>query len=201
MSEPRRHAVVLALAVGLLVVLYTTRPTWHWAFGAGVFAAARWLDPAVGKRAGAPRAWLVTTLVLAAVGLWLGPERRSIAGCSVSTAGAMAAFTMASRAVGLVLLGSTAAALYPASRALARLRRTRLRRFAEVLLVALELVPSLVTALTAASAASRARFPRPWQAPRRAFETFVFAVEHASALADAMARGLSAPDQAKRSPS
>jgi hypothetical protein len=102
---------------------------------------------------------------------------------SISAAGALAATTMTARALGLVLLGSAAGALYPAERALARLRRTRLRRFAEVLVVALDLVPSLIDALRAA----RARMG--------IFETFVFAVEHASTLADTVARRLSAPEE------
>jgi hypothetical protein len=192
-SDTRRHTVSLLLAAGLLAALYAAPTTWHAPIGIAVFVAARVVDPVVGKRLGAPRRWLATTVVLAAVGLWLGPRDGRLAEQPISVAGALAAATMAARAIGLVLLGSAAGALYPAERALTRLRRTRLRRFAEVLVVALDLVPSLIGALNAARADFAVRFPGAKRAPRRAFETFVFAVEHASALADSVARRLSAP--------
>lgn len=189
-GETRRHAVVLVIAGGLLAALYVTPPAWHAGLGVAVFGAATWLDPKVAKRSGRPLRWLGTAVVLAAAGLWLGPGDLRVRGHALSVAGALAATTMVSRAIGLVLLGSAAGALYPAERALARLRRTRFHRFAEVLVVALELVPSLLAALEAARKESASRWPGLRGAPRRIFEAFVFAVEHASALADSVARRL-----------
>jgi hypothetical protein len=188
-----RRAAILLLAAGLLAGLYVAPPAWHAAMGIAAFAAARWGDPRIGKRVGGPRRWLATTVVLGAIGLWLGPRDGDVAGVPVSAAGGLAAATMVGRALGLVLLGLAAGALYPAARALARLRRTRLRRFAEVLLVALDLVPSLIAALTAAHADLASRSPGWRGVPRRVFGTFIFAVEHASALADTTAHRLSAP--------
>lgn len=179
----RRHAAALIGAAGLLGGVYAAPARWHAVMGAAVFAAVWAVDPVVAGRVGAPRRWLVTTAVLAAIGLWLGPADGKLAGTAISAAGALAATTMTARALGLVLLGSAAGALYPAERALGRLRRTRLRRFAEVLVVALELVPSLIEALRTA------------RAKMGIFETFVFAVEHASALADTVAERLSAAEE------
>ncbi|MFO0592653.1 MAG: hypothetical protein U0441_34230 [Polyangiaceae bacterium] len=190
MSEKRRHAAVLVLAAGLLAALYVTRPEMHAGLGIAMLGLAAVLDPKVAKRSGRPLRWLGTAIVLAAVGLWLGPGDMRVRGHAISLAGALAATTMVSRAIGLVMLGSAAGALYPAERALARLRRTRFRRFAEVLVVALELVPSLLGALETARRESAARRPGLRGFPGRILETFVFAVEHASALADSVAQRL-----------
>lgn len=195
MSDKARHSLVFGLAVGLLGGLLVTRPAWHAALGVAAFLCTLALDPAVAKRAGAPRRWLMTALVLAAIGAWIGPGAQRMGSLSISTTGALAATTMVSRAVGLVLLGAAALALFPPERAFARLRGTRLRRFTEVVVIALDLAPSLVTALEGARADIGAREPGVGRAPKRAFELLVFAIMHASKLADSVASRLASDAQ------
>lgn len=195
MSDGARHGVVVLLGAGLLGALFVTRAAFHGPLGALALTAALLLDPAASRRAGAPRRWVMTALLLGLVGLWLGPRDAHLGRFDISLQGALAATTMVSRAIGIVLLGAGVGALYPPARALGRLRGTRFRRFAEVLLVALDLAPSLVTTLESARREVAAQHPGLLRAPRRLFETFVIAVLHATTLADSVARGLASGEQ------
>lgn len=197
MSERARHALVLALGAGLLAALFVTRAPWHGPLGAIALGAAITLDPAVAKRVGAPRRWAVTALVLALVGLWLGPRDAHLGRFDISVQGALGAATMVSRAIGIVLLGAGAGALHPPERALRRLGSTRFRRFAEVLVIAIDLAPSLIAALEQARRENAAQHPGVRGLPRRAFATFVTAVCHATGLADAVARDLSSSGETR----
>jgi hypothetical protein len=190
-TDRRRHVAVAALALVLIGTLIATPARWHLACGALAFVVMWLIDPPLRRGVGAPRRWLGTTFLLVAVGVWLGPRDASLLGHGVSMSGALAATTMVARALALVSLGSAALALYPPSRAVGRLRGTRLERLGEVLLVALGLVPSLIAALRGARVGIVQQNPGWARAPRRAFATAVFAVEHAATLADSVARDLS----------
>jgi hypothetical protein len=185
---------MLALAAALLVSLAIARPVIHGPLGASAFVLALALDREVARRIGAPRRWLATAVVLVAIGLWLGPRSAPLGPIAISREGALAATTMVSRAIGIVLLGAAFGALVPAERALGRLRGTRLRRFAEVLVIAMDLLPSLLATLEGARADILAREPGLRRAPRRAFELLVLVIVHASTLADSVASRLSRGD-------
>lgn len=195
MTDRRRHVAVAGFALALIGALIATPARLHLACGAVAFGAMWLIDPPLRRGIGAPRRWFGTTLLLVAVGAWLGRPDASLLGHAVSGSGALAATTMVARALALVSLGSAALALYPPSRAVVRLRGTRLERLGEVLLVALGLVPSLIAALSGARAGIILRNPGWSRAPRRAFETAVFAVEHAATLADSVARDLSMKEE------
>ncbi len=183
---------ILALSLALLVALSTTRAGLHAPLGLALVVLAFALDRGVARALGRPARWVVTGAVLALFGLWLGPRDAHLAGHAVSFAGALAATTMLARAAAIVLLGAAVMARFPPAEALARLRGTRGRRFAEVLVVALELVPTLVARLGEARREAEAQSPGLRHAPRRAFESLVAAVAHASALAESAADSLGA---------
>lgn len=193
MSSRGRHGAAIAAGLAVLPALVLLRPTWHAPVGLALFAAVRLVDPPLRRALGAPARWLVPTLVLALLGAWLGPPDARLLHHPVSLAGALAAATMVSRAVALLTVSSALMALVPPASWVARLRHTRFARLGEVVLVAVDLLPSLAGVLRAAHAESRKRAPGALRAPARLFEVFVIAMDHASSLADEIARDLSAP--------
>jgi hypothetical protein len=174
------------LAAALLVALFVTAPRWHAPLGASLFALAWFADPVLRRPLGAPRRWLATGLVLALLGAWLGVPDAHLGGRAVSIAGALAATTMTTRGIALLTLSSGLMALAPPSTWVARLEGTRFARMGGALLVAVDLLPSLVSVLRSAHAEARMRSPGVRRAPARLFEVIVVAVGHASELADDM---------------
>lgn len=193
MSAPRRHCAALACAVALLTFVILAPDRWHLFAWCAAYAFVWFVDRPLRRGVGAARRWLVALAALGALGAWLGPKDSSVLGHAASLGGALAATTMVARAFALVTLSTSAMALYPPSRAVRRLSGTRLERVVEVLLIALDLVPSLIGELRQARARILAEEPGWPRTHRRLFATIVFAIEHAAGLAERIARDLAAP--------
>lgn len=190
MSERTQAKLVGAIGIAVIALLFVIDPRRHGALFGLAWAVSWTLAPALRNGLGRPARWAFLALVLLLAGGLLGPSDRSFHGVRLSLAGVFAAGTMLARAHGLVALSTGAMVLVPPARAIARLRGTRWSRIGEVILVALDLGPSLATALVEARAAQRERFPGLTRAPRRWFELAVFAVGHASNLAEQVAGDL-----------
>jgi hypothetical protein len=106
---------------------------------------------------------------------------------------------MVARAFGLVGLSRSVMALYPPARALERLTGKRFKRVGEVLLIAFNLLPSLIDALRQRYADIAVRNPGWWRIHRRLFNTIVFAIEHAANLAEGIAQDLTSSTDHKES--
>lgn len=185
---------LLAIALGAAaIVAGLLAPTWtHAPIALLLLLVARRLDESSRRRLGRPTRWLVALALFALAGAWLGPADARLFGHRVSAAGAWAAGTMLVRAVGLVVVSSALVAWFPPRRALARLRGTRAARLGEVIVVAVELTPTLIDALREASRRAHALHPGLLRTSTRLLWLIVFAVEHAAQLADAVASDLSA---------
>lgn len=185
---------LLAIAFGAAaIVAGLLAPAWtHAPIALVVLLLARSLDDSVKRRLGRPTRWLVALALFALAGAWLGPSDARLFGLRLSAAGAWAAGTMLARAVGLVVVSSALVAWYPPARAIERLRGTRAARLGEVILVAVELTPTLIDALSEASRKAREQHPGVLRVPTRLLSLVVYAVEHAAELADSVARDLAA---------
>lgn len=176
-----------AIAAGLLAPAWTHAP-----IALLSLLAARSLEGSLARRLGRPTRWLLALAAFALAGAWLGPSDARLLGHRVSAAGAWAAGTMLARAVGLVVVSSALVAWYPPGRAIARLRGTRAARLGEVIVVAVDLTPTLIDALREAGRRARESHPGLLGVPTRLLSLVVFAVEHAARLADSVARELGA---------
>ncbi|MCL2779061.1 MAG: energy-coupling factor transporter transmembrane protein EcfT [Polyangiaceae bacterium] len=203
MSERYQHILVLLLSVALLVFVFATPAQWHFVAWVGSFALARILAPTLRRGLGNFRRWLIALVVLAVLGAALGAKDKDSAivifGLTLSPSGALAATTMIARAFGLVGLSRSVMALYPPARAIRRLTGKRFKRVGEVLLIAFNLLPSLIDALRQGYADIAIRNPGWWRMPWRLFNTIVFAIEHAANLAENIAQDLASSTDHKES--
>ncbi len=193
----RGHAGVALVGSIALLAFVVAAPVWShgiaWALG---FVAARALAPELRRGLGSARQWGIALLALALLGALFGREDAKLASVPVSTEGALAATTMIARAFALVGLSTSLLVLYPPSRVLPRLAGTRLRRVGEVVLIAVELLPSLIVVLREARTEGSARHPR-WRVDRRLFGAMVLAIGHAADLADDLSRSLASSGERK----
>ncbi|MCL2725596.1 MAG: hypothetical protein FWD69_14275 [Polyangiaceae bacterium] len=190
MSERYQHILVLLLSAALLVFVFATPAQWHFVAWVGSFALARILAPTLRRGLGNFRRWLIALVVLAVLGAVLGKKEGTVWGLALSFSGALAATTMIARAFGLVGLSRSVMAIYPPARAIRRLTGKRFKRVGEVLLIAFNLLPSLIDALRQGYADIATRNPGWSRIPWRLFNTIVFAIEHAANLAENIAQDL-----------
>lgn len=188
----RRHVAVGVLGAGLLVSLVLVPAKVHGALATGVLMVAWFFDREVARGVGRPARWLGAIAVLIALGAWLGPKDVSLAGLRVSSVGAFAAVTMASRAVGILLVTSALTRSVVPRHLLSWLGKTRARSFAASVVVALRIAPELATLVRTHAAEQKRRAPGLRAAPGRWFEVLVASVAHASRLADDVSLELTA---------
>lgn len=158
-------AVLVALA--LLLALAIAPAPWHLPIGAAGWLGLRWAVPDVHRTTGRLRRWLQALAVLCLLGAAFGPVDHHIHTAGVSAAGALSGVTMVVRAFAIVALTSIASSALPIRRWAGRVRSPAARRVIEVVVVATNLVPVLLRALSTASSTLSERRPGLLQLPRR----------------------------------
>lgn len=191
-----KHFAVAALGVGLLLALYVLRSPsqtqLHGVLAVLAFAAAWTLDRQVARGLGRPARWLVVTAILIAFGAWLGTHDARWHGAGFSRSGALAGVTMASRAIGLLLVTSALSRSVAPARMLTWLGGTRAQPLAASVVVALRLAPELAEAVRIKAREAKQRAPGLLRAPSRWFDVLVAMVAHAASLSDEVSAELDA---------
>jgi len=182
-----RRALLVAVPVAVLGALGVLEPRWHLVVGVAAWLLLRLVGPDLARSVGRPSRWVGMLSVLALLGAWLGPADQRTAGVAWSSIGAWAGATMVVRAFAIVVLAATFTAAIPLRRWLVASRVPVLRRLCEVVVVATNLVPVLLRALSDARLSLRERRPGWRRLPRRLRLLSIHAVVRAANLAEAVA--------------
>jgi len=184
MTSPRG---ALAVALALLVAIAALPPLWHLPAGLIAWAMLRWLVHDVHRTMGRPRRWLQALVALCVLGALFGETNTELWSFPLSTDGALSGSTMVVRAFALVGLASVASAVLPLRRWAERIRHPAVRRLIEVVIIAANLVPVQLRALSTASATLRERRPGLRRLPARLWLLAVHCSVQAAMLAENVA--------------
>jgi hypothetical protein len=174
----------LGLVLALLVAVAALPAAWHLPMGIAVWALLRLGAPDLHRTLGRPGRWLKSLVVLCALGACFGTADLSV---GLSTSGALSGATMVVRAFALVALGTLASSALPVRRWSERVRHPAVRRLIEVVVVAANLVPVELRALSTAASALRDRRPGPLGLPKRMWLLAVHSSVRAAMLAESVA--------------
>lgn len=183
----RSASFALTALVALIVALVALPAPWHLPAGFAVWLALRLSVPDVHRAFGRPRRWLGLLAVLTLLGAWLGPADTQVIDLSLSQQGAFSGATMVVRAFALVALGSAISSALPLRRWMLRVRHPFARRLIEVVVIASNLVPVQLRALSTASAALGERRPGLLRFPTRLWLLSVHSSVRAAMLAESVA--------------
>jgi len=179
------------IAVGLLVALVLLPAVWHLPVGIAGWLVLRLTLPDVHRGFGRPRRWLSLLFVLCLLGAVFGPADQTAAFASVSFAwsksGALSGVTMVVRAFALVALFSVASSAFPLRRWIERINNPVVRRCLGVAMVATNLVPVQLRALSVASNNLKERRPGIRQLPKRMWLLATHSVLRSAMLAEGVA--------------
>ncbi|MFW5739660.1 MAG: hypothetical protein ACOC1F_04780 [Myxococcota bacterium] len=183
--KPTHRAMVLLAA--LLAALVALPPLWHLPAGAAVWVVLRGSVPDVHRAIGRPLRWMQVLVVLCLLGALLGPTEHQVLSVPVSQSGALSGATMVVRAFALIALASLASSVLPLRRWARNLRHPLARRLIEVVVIASNLVPVQLRALSTSSAALRERRPGLARLPKRLWLLSVHSSVRAAMLAENVA--------------
>jgi hypothetical protein len=176
------------VGASLVAVLVVSAPRWHFGGALAAWCTLFVLDPQGRRNVGRLRSWIAPALVLGLVGAWLGPPDARLFGARFSSAGALAAGTMIARSLAIVLVSSSLVDFARRLGLAERLRGPAAKRFAEVVGVAVALVPSIQASLRD----ERDARGRP-RRPRELFDLWVAVLVEASDTAHRVASAWSEP--------
>lgn len=182
-----RANAALALPVALLAALALAPPSWHLPAMLVAWALLRATAQDVQRSFGRLRRWALALVILCLLGAAFGPRDARLLSLAWSRAGALSATTMVARAFAIVSLTSLAASALPMRDWLRRARNPVVRRLLEVIIVASNLVPVQLRALSTASANLRERRPGLLKLPQRAWLLAAHASLRAALLAESVA--------------
>lgn len=177
----------LAVVVALLIALSVVPPAWHLPIGLAGWAALRWGARDVHRTMGQPRRWLQGLAAFCFLGALFGPADAELLSFGCSKSGALAGATMVVRAFALLALTSVVSSVVPLRRWTGRLRNPVARRLLEVVVVAANLAPVQLRALSTASVTLRERRPGLLRLPKRLWLLAVHSIVRAAMLAESVA--------------
>jgi hypothetical protein len=177
----------LVVAVALLVGLALTPPLWHLPLGVVGWLVLRWGARDVHRGLGRPWRWLQALVALSLLGAVFGSADAELLSVPFSKSGALSGATMVVRAFALVALTSLATSVLPVRRWVERIRHPAARRLVEVVVVAANLVPVQLNALTVASVTLKERRPGLVSLPSRLWLLAVHSSLRAAMLAESVA--------------
>lgn len=151
--------VALSVSLALLVGLSFVDPQWHLAMGIAGWFVIRVSARELARSVGRPVRWLQSLAFLCLLGALFGKSDSLSMSVSWSKSGALAGVTMVVRAFALVSLTSLASSVLPFRRWIDTIEHPVVRRLVEVLVIAANLVPVQLRALTVASANLQERRP------------------------------------------
>ena len=184
-SSPRRArvrvtALLAVLVAALLFVALVRAPVRaHGGAFALAYGVACLFGADLRKRIGGPKRWVFAVVVLASIGALVGPKDAHLLGRGYSSSASLAGVTMSARAFALVLASSGILLAFPPAELVTRIAEHRRPRLVRAALVALSLVPELVTTVRTSYAVARRERPRFWELPARLFACFVAIVRDA----------------------
>jgi hypothetical protein len=184
MNAPRTS---LFVAVALLATLELLPPQWHLPAGIAGWALLRWGVRDVHKSLGRPLRWLQGLICLCLLGTIFGPTDAHVLSIGVSKAGALSGTTMVVRMFAIVALTSLVSAAIPVRRWAGRIRNPAAQRVIEMVIVASNLVPVLLRALSTASSTLKQRRPGWSNLPKRLWLLAVHSSLQAAMLAENVA--------------
>lgn len=184
MTVPRLSLVV---AIALLVALAMLPPEWHLPVGIAGWALLRWGARDIHRTLGRPWRWLQALALLCLLGALFGTTDARMLSFGWSKSGALSGATMVVRAFALVALTSLASSALPLRRWTERVRNPVARRLIEVVVVAANLVPVQLRALSTASSTLKERRPGLLRLPRRLWLLAVHSSLRAAILAEGVA--------------
>jgi hypothetical protein len=182
-----RSAISLCAAAALLVAVEALPAPWHLPVAIVAWGVMRVCSPDVHAAFGRPGRWLIGLGSLAILGALLGGAQGAAGWPAALLTGAMSASSMIVRAFALVAIASVAASILPVRRWTQRARHPWVRKMMEVAVIAANLVPVQLRALSSASATLRERRPGIRRLPRRLWLLCVHSALCAAALAESVA--------------
>jgi len=177
----------LVVAIALLIALALVPPEWHLPLGIVGWALLRLGAPDVHRTLGRPWRWLQALAFLCLLGAIFGTTDSHVASVGWSKSGALSGPTMVVRAFALVALTSLASSVLPIRRWTERIRNPVARRLIEVVVVAANLVPVQLRALSCASSTLKERRPGLLRLPKRLWLLTVHSSLRAAVLAESVA--------------
>lgn len=195
----------LAVALALLVGLALTPPLWHLPLGAAGWLLLRLGARDVHRGLGRPWRWLQALVALCLLGALFGKADSQLFSFAWSKAGALSGATMVVRAFALIALASLATSVLPVRRWVQRIQHPAARRLVGVVVVAANLVPVQLNALSVAAVTLKERRPGLANLPRRLWLLAVHSSLRAAMLAESVALDLAiaahnAGDRGKTTP-
>ena len=178
---------LFAIALGLLVALVLLPPEWHLLAGIVGWLVMRLGARDVHRGFGRLHRWLMLLIVLGILGAFFGKPDANTMGFEWSMVGTLSGTTMVVRAFALVALVSVASSALPLRRWLDRISNPVVLRFLGVAVVATNLVPVQLRALSVASNNLKERRPGIRRFPKRLWLLSVHSVLRAAMLAESVA--------------
>ncbi len=179
--------IPLLVALGLLVALALLPPVWHLAAGLVGWALVRWGAREVHCTLGRPWRWLQALVLLSFLGALFGTADAHTLSIRYSTSGALSGVTMVVRAFALVALATLVSSNLPVRRWAEHVRSPAARRVVEIVVVAANLVPVQLRALSTASSTLKERRPGLHRLPERLWLLAVHSSLRAAMLAEDVA--------------
>lgn len=182
-----KAGVSFTLAISLLIALALLPAVWHLPLGIAGWLLLRWISRDVLRTMGRPLRWLQALAALCLLGALFGPVDSHLLSLGWSKAGGLSGVTMTVRAFALIALTSLATSLLPVRRWSESIRNPLLRRLIEVVVVASNLVPVQLRALSIASNTLSERRPGILRLPARLWLLAVHSSLRAAMLAESIA--------------
>ena len=180
-------ALSLATAVAVLMGLALLPPIWHLSLGIAGWLIIRWGARDVHHALGRPSRWLQALLALCLLGAIFGDPDAQAGSWSWSQAGALSGATMVVRAFALVAVASLASWVLPIRRWAQQLSNPIARRLLQVVIIAANLVPVQLRALSIAASNLKERRPGIRRLPKRLWLLAVHSALQAAMLAESVA--------------
>jgi hypothetical protein len=179
--------LLLAVPIALLIALAALDAKWHLLVGALAWVLLRWGAGDVYRTLGRIRRWIYGLVVLCFLGAIFGRTDAQFHSFGWSISGTLAGVTMVVRAYAIVAITSLASAALPLRRWISRVSNPLLQRMLEVIVVAVNLVPVQVRALSTALTTLRERRPGLRNLPIRLWLLAVHCSLRAAMLAENVA--------------
>jgi hypothetical protein len=173
--------------IALLVAVALLPAAWHLPLGIAGWTLLRCAARDVHRTIGRPWRWLQGLVALCALGALFGTVDAHVLSIGWSKTGALSGASMIVRAFALVALTSLASSSLPARQWMDRIRHPAARRLIEVVVVAANLVPVQLRALSVASNTLKERRPGLHRLPTRLWLLAVHSALRAAILAESVA--------------